>query len=172
MTTSWDNNDVHTYYILDISHDKTLFYRSSNIEDSSIGDMSAVSKLEDVFQDIKITVLPPKEFSLESCHRRVLNLKLPGENDQQPTEDHNLKINTLINPLDDNMIKAVGALLKYLDRNQIGGLALDSGGGVPILGVKPFIPQEVVRVDETTLSALQIFNQRWQNSGNIFHLKL
>ena len=54
-----------------------------------------------------------------------------------------------------------------LDKNQIGGLDLEGGGGVPILAVKPFTPQEVVRVDETTLSALQIFNQRWQNSGKI-----
>ena len=67
------------------------------------------------------------------------------------------------------MIRAVGALLKYLDKNQIGGLDLEGGGGVPILAVKPFTPQEVVRVDETTLSALQIFNQRWQNSGKILH---
>jgi hypothetical protein len=55
---------------------------------------------------------------------------------------------------------------------KIGGLDLEGGGGVPILAVKPFTPQEVVRVDETTLSALQIFNQRWQNSGKILQSKL
>ena len=134
--------------------------------------MSAVSRLEDVFQNIKILVLPPKEFSLESCRRRVHSLKLPGETDQLSVEDHYLKINSLINPLNDNMIRAVGALLKHLDKNQIGGLDLEGGGGVPILAVKPFTPQEVVRVDETTLSALQIFNQRWQNSGKILQSKL
>ena len=142
--------------------------RSSHIEDSSLGDMSAVSKLEDVFQNIKIKVLPPKDFSLESSRRRVLNLKLPNENEQQSAEDHYLKINSLINPLDECMIRACGALLRHLDKNQIGGLDLEGGGGVPILAVKPFTPQEVVRVDETTLSALQIFNQRWQNSGKMF----
>ena len=61
------------------------------------------------------------------------------------------------------MIRACGALLKYLDKNQIGGLDLEGGGGAPILAVKQFTPQQVVRVDETTLAALQIFNQRWQN---------
>ena len=78
---------------------------------------------------------------------------------------NHLKINSLINPLDENMIRACGALLKYLDKNRIGGLDLEGGGGVPILAVRQFTPEQVVRVDETTLAALQIFNQRWQNSG-------
>ena len=30
---------------------------------------------------------------------------------------NHLKINSLINPLDENMIRACGALLKYLDKN-------------------------------------------------------
>ena len=39
-------------------------------------------------------------------------------------------------------------------------------GGVPILAIKPFTPQDVICVDESTLSALQIFNTRWQTSGS------
>ena len=48
-----------------------------------------------------------------------------------------------------------GALLKYLEKNR---LDLEGCGGVPILAVKQFTPEQVVQVDETTLAALQIFN--------------
>ena len=74
-------------------------------------------------------------------------------------------INALINPLYENMNRACGALLKYLDKNRVGGLNLDCGG-VPILAIKPFTPQDVISIDEATLSALQIFNTRWQTSGS------
>merc|ERR1719367_2671883 len=63
------------------------------------------------------------------------------------------------------MNRACGALLKYLDKNRVGGLNLECGG-VPILAIKPFTPQDVICVDESTLSALQIFNTRWQTSGS------
>ena len=109
--------------------------------------------------------MPLKDFGLESCRRRVFSQKLPGESDNQTVEDHHLMVHSLINPMNECMIRACGALLKYLDKNQIGGLDLEGGNGAPILAIKPFTPEEVVRVDETTLSALQIFNQRWQNSG-------
>ena len=74
------------------SNSMPFICRSSNIEDSSLGDMSAVSKLEDWFQNVKIKVLPPKEFSLDSCRRRVHSLKLPNETEQQSVEDHHLKV--------------------------------------------------------------------------------
>ena len=83
---------------------------------------------------------------------------------QQSAEDHHLKIHSIINQTSDNMIRACGALLKYLDKNRVGGFNLESGG-VPILAVKQFTPQDIVRIDETSLTALQIFSLKWQTSG-------
>ena len=61
MTTILRQNELTFVQALILSNTlKISIFRSSNIEDSSIGDMSAVSKLEDVFQNIKIQVLPPK----------------------------------------------------------------------------------------------------------------
>jgi hypothetical protein len=60
MTTILRQNELTFVQALILSNTlKISIFRSSNIEDSSIGDMSAVSKLEDVFQYIKIQVLPP-----------------------------------------------------------------------------------------------------------------
>ena len=74
-------------------------------------------------------------------------------------------IQSLINPQCTNMIRACGALLNFLDRTKVGGLNLEGNGGVAILAIRPYTPQDIVRIDETTLSALQIFNCKWQNSG-------
>ena len=109
-----------------------------------------------------------KEFGRESCRNRVFSQKLPGETEFQSSEDHHLRVHSLVNPANEAMIRACGALLKFLDKNRIGGLDLDGKGGVPILAIRHFVPQEVLCVDETTLSALQIFKQRWQNSGMTF----
>ena len=105
-----------------------------------------------------------QDFRLESARRRIQTQKLPGE-DTSNLEDQRIMINALINPLYENMNRACGALLKYLDKNRVGGLNLECGG-VPILAIKPFTPQDVICVDESTLSALQIFNTRWQTSGS------
>lgn len=101
---------------------------------------------------------------MESAKRRVLSQKLPGEAQNQSAEDHHLLIHSLVNPTFCNMIRACGALLKYLDKHQVGGMNLECSGA-PILAIRPFSPQEIVRVDETTLSALQVFNERCHLSG-------
>ena len=62
-----------------------------------------------------------QDFRLESARRRIQTQKLPGE-DISNLEDQRIMINALINPLYENMNRACGALLKYLDKNRVGGL--------------------------------------------------
>ena len=105
-------------------------------------------------------------FAIESAKRRVFSQKLPSENDSfMSAGDHHLMIQSLINPTYESMIRACGALLKFLDKHNIGGMNLDCGG-VPILAIKPYTPQEVVHIEESTLTSLQIFSLTWQNSGS------
>ena len=81
---------------------------------------------------------------------------------------HLLLIRSLFNLTDQNesAIRAIGALLKCLDNNRISGLNLD-GSGV-VVSVKPLVIENVVAIDETTFSALQIFNADWKPSASRF----
>ncbi len=110
---------------------------------------------------------------MDAAKRRLMSQTLPGEGRNRTSEDHQLLVNSLVDPTSENMIRSAGALLKYLDKNAIGGLNLEVGDGdgcggcgVPILAIRPYTPQDVVRVDETTLTALQIFNTLDQQSSS------
>ena len=60
-------------------------------------------------------------FAIESAKRRVFSQKLPSENDSfMSAGDHHLMIQSLINPTYESMIRACGALLKFLDKHNIG----------------------------------------------------
>ena len=54
--------------------------------------------------------------------------------------------------------------LQFLDKHNIGGVNLDCGG-VPILAIKNYSPPEILSIDDTTMTALQIFSLTWQTSG-------
>ncbi len=149
--------------------DETEAKTSTHVEDSTIG-AELTGLTEATFNETvggveNVKVLPSKEFGLDSGKRRILSQKLPGESDKQSSEDHHLLIHSLINHQSECMIRACGALLKYLDRSQVAGPNLEGGGGAPVLAIRQFTPQDIVRVDENTISALQIFCSRWQNSG-------
>ncbi|XP_017165022.1 mutS protein homolog 5 isoform X4 [Poecilia reticulata] len=55
------------------------------------------------------------------------------------------------------MLRAVGALLKCLDRRRVGVELEDSAVGVPILQFHAYTLKEVVYIDRDTYSVLQIF---------------
>ena len=137
---------------------------NSSLDTSAFASLERNSKLSESFQNVEVIVLPSNYFSLESSRRRVFSQKLPGENQFTGSEDHYLMIHSLINPTCEFMIRACGALLKYLDKHNIGGMNLDCGG-VPILAIKTYTPTEVVQIDNTTLTSLQVFSLTWQNSG-------
>ena len=138
---------------------------TSTLETSTFATLEKDSKLCESFQRVEVIVLPGKSFAFESCRQRVLSQKLPGESEFSASEDHYLAVQSMISPTCEAMIRACGALLKFLDKNKIGGMNLDCGG-VPILAIKLFIPQDVIYIDETTLDSLQIFSALYKNSGS------
>ena len=54
--------------------------------------------------------------------------------------------------------RAAGALLNFVDANN----AEDEGVGALVLSIRRFVPPDSVAIDETSLSALQVFNASWQ----------
>lgn len=107
--------------------------------------------------------LPSQDYNYANCERRLLSQRLPGSRD---ADDHHLLIHGLVDASCEAMVRAAGALLRYLDKNKVNGPDLDHGsGGPPILAIRQWTPEQVVRVDETTLAALQIFTSTWQPSG-------
>lgn len=74
-------------------------------------------------KNVELQLLAGSDFALPSCKRRVLNIKLPQEMEQNLSEEgHFIFINSLVNFANENGIKALGALLKYLDHNKIRGV--------------------------------------------------
>lgn len=159
------SNKIDTIITEDLSATDTTTDEGSTVTAGAEMTANTTTGLNDSLAGIEdVKVLPGVDFALGSSRRRLMSLRLPGESDAS-LEDHHLMIHSLIDPLSEDMIRAAGALLKFLDKSQIGGLNLDGSGGVPILAIKHFTPKDIVRIDETTLSALHIFNSRWQNSG-------
>ena len=59
-----------------------------------------------------------------------------------------------------HMVRSAGALLNFVDHNN------EADGGALVLSIRRFVLPDVVAIDETSLSALQVFNANWQPSGS------
>jgi DNA mismatch repair ATPase MutS len=128
-------------------------------------------------------------YSFASCRRRILNLELPQEECEDiaaagrplyTEEDHHLFINSLFDLNCESGVRAAGSMLQFADSNSVGGVNLESrsyrraksgnsGGSCLVLQVKTLAVDEVVSIDETTFTALQIFSSKMQpTSGSRF----
>jgi len=77
-----------------------------------------------------------REFAPDSCRSRLQALKLPGEPKTHDAKEHLLYITSLIPFNNEIMVRAAGALLKFLDKSSIELLQLDLVDGlVPVLNV-------------------------------------
>ena len=100
-----------------------------------------------------------KEFSYQSCLRRLEEQRLPSEIhrvvvavDEQPLvyneEEHYIRIRSLIDFSSECMVRAAGALLNFLDKYQIGGPNLDVQGSQQtsslVFAIRPFFPEDLV----------------------------
>ncbi|XP_070564390.1 mutS protein homolog 5-like isoform X2 [Ptychodera flava] len=107
----------------------------------------------------ELQIIPSVDFSVEVSKRRILNLNLASI-PQHYTEDQRLIYMSSLVPFElVNMVRAVGGLLKYLDKNRIGVQLEDSNIKVPIIDLKVFSLNNMVMVDYNTFTALQIFQK-------------
>ncbi|XP_037788834.1 mutS protein homolog 5-like [Penaeus monodon] len=105
-------------------------------------------------------VLPTSDFKYELCVRRVLSLSLPGEPQGLTEADRELFVRGKINTDLVSMTRALGALLRFLDKH--GAELLDGTtllGGTPVLGVHYYSMDELAQVDDATVAALQLFSE-------------
>ena len=106
----------------------------------------------------RLHIRSAKEFSYQSCLRRLEEQRLPSEihrvvaADEQPRiyneEEHYIRIRSLVDFSSECMVRAAGALLNFLDKYQIGGPNLDVQGSQQssplVFAIRPFFPEDLV----------------------------
>ncbi|XP_017280442.1 mutS protein homolog 5 [Kryptolebias marmoratus] len=105
----------------------------------------------------EVVTYPNADFGLEVGKQRLLSAHLPflpGSISDRDKMSYLTSCITFDSPL---MLRAVGALLKCLDRRRVGVELEDSSVGVPILQFHAYTLKGVVYIDRDTYSVLQIF---------------
>ncbi|XP_031553158.1 mutS protein homolog 5-like [Actinia tenebrosa] len=115
---------------------------------------------ETMFKATEVEILPTIDFSLEVCKRRIISINgLPGMSEHFNDMERNVFFSSLI-PFDNiNMVRAAGALIKYLEKKRFGLELEDLDVPVPILALKVFSLKDMMIIDDNTYSALQIFRK-------------
>ncbi|XP_032221965.2 mutS protein homolog 5 isoform X2 [Nematostella vectensis] len=115
---------------------------------------------EQLCQQTDVEVLPAIDFTVDACKRRIIALNgLPGMPQHFTDMERTIYMTSLV-PFDNvNMVRAAGALLKYLEKKRFGQELEDPDVHVPILDLVVFSIDDMVIVDDNTYSALQIFQK-------------
>lgn len=124
--------------------------------------------------NVELIYLNGKEFEYNSCHRRVSAIEVHQfTRDESAEKDRMLHLHNLIDFKSENAIRSAGALLKFLDLNQSPEVPKKRAGKqteepVPtfILSIRPLMIENILSLDETTFTALQIFNADSRASGS------
>ncbi|KAI8509951.1 MutS protein msh5 [Branchiostoma belcheri] len=87
---------------------------------------------------VQVEVLPSIDFSLEVCKRRILALNLPSIPQHFTESERVIYLSSLVAFENVNMVRATGALLKYLDKNRVGVELEDADVRTPVLALKTF----------------------------------
>lgn len=112
-----------------------------------------------------VNMLPSIDFSLDLCKRRILSMSLPGIPDHFTESERSLFLSSLV-PFDSlNMVRALGGLLKLLEKRRVGVELEDADVRVPILSLHLFSLKDMIFIDEDTYCSLQIFAGELHPSG-------
>ncbi|KAM4641957.1 mutS protein homolog 5 [Discoglossus pictus] len=94
---------------------------------------------------------------LPVCKQRILSGNFPFLPAKLTESEKILQLSSFIPFECPLMIRAVGGLLKFLQRRRIGIQLEDSSVGVPIMSLKKYVLTDIVDIDQDTYSVLQIF---------------
>ncbi|KAK0404987.1 hypothetical protein QR680_017741 [Steinernema hermaphroditum] len=118
---------------------------------------------DDEFENphMKLHLLPKTEFRYEDAQKRVQLLFL---NESSSAVENKLITSFRVDMNYINMVRAFGALLKYMDRNRIGVEYEHVDVKTPISSIKVFTIEGMLDIDTTTFTALQIFQSDYHPS--------
>ena len=109
----------------------------------------------------KIVLRPSREFSLKHCERRLRSISIPGKKPKSEQE-RDILLSAFIDFSCDNMVRAAGALLNYVDKNY----RIVSGDEPDVLFLGPLNLHPILSLDTATLTSLQVFSTSSQLSGS------
>ncbi|XP_071811397.1 mutS protein homolog 5-like isoform X1 [Apostichopus japonicus] len=106
---------------------------------------------------VSVDYLPSTEFSLEVCKRRVMSIHLPTIPSHYTEADRTIFLSSTI-PFDCCcLVRALGGLLKFLEKKRVGIELESSDSDIPILFLRTFSLHDVMFLDADTYIALQLF---------------
>ncbi|XP_047455392.1 mutS protein homolog 5 isoform X2 [Mugil cephalus] len=117
----------------------------------------------------EIVTYPNVDFGLGVGKQRLLSAHLPLLPASISERDKMSYLSSCISFDSPLMLRAVGALLKCLDRRRVGVELEDSSVGVPILQFHAYTLKGVVYIDRDTYSVLQIFKSELHPSVYKLH---
>ncbi|XP_009687119.2 mutS protein homolog 5 [Struthio camelus] len=105
----------------------------------------------------EIVLFPNIDFGLEVSKQRILSRQFPFIPTHMTATEKILYLSSIIPFESPLMIRALGGLLKFLDRRRVGVELEENTVAVPILAFKKFVLSDIVNMDQDTYCVLQIF---------------
>ncbi|XP_069707076.1 mutS protein homolog 5 [Phaenicophaeus curvirostris] len=171
--TYYDTEDCSIYFMPDVADNEDLKLLQKVIEEvsprcivtSAKQDQNIAKFLTNLTtnngdKDIRkpeIVLFPNIDFGLEVSKQRILSRQFPFIPSHMTATEKILYLSSIIPFESPLMIRALGGLLKFLDRRRIGVELEDSTTAVPILAFKKYVLSDTVNMDQDTYCVLQIF---------------
>ncbi|XP_065829272.1 mutS protein homolog 5-like isoform X2 [Oscarella lobularis] len=135
--------------------------RPQSILTSSKQDERFVKAIREMDFDVdEIEILPSSDYSVDVCKRRLLTLaSLPGMPNHFNAEEKVIYVSSLVPPDSRNAVKSAGALLKHLDKKRVNVELENRDVHIPVLSVKQYLLNDIMAIDDNSLSALQVFRR-------------
>ncbi|KAK2153805.1 hypothetical protein LSH36_285g02033 [Paralvinella palmiformis] len=97
-----------------------------------------------------IQILPSTDYSIEMSKRRILNMSLPNIPADFDETERMLHLSSLVPFSNMCLVRALGGLLRFIEKNRVGIELEDATMRIPVLSVKTFSLEDLVLIDEQT----------------------
>ena len=116
--------------------------------------------LKENIDENRILLVANNDYNYEYGKKRIMQLKLNHILKLNLTDDSDKYIyfSSFLNFESHLLIRSIGALLKYLDKNRIGVQLEEMAIQTPIVAFKSIKLDDVLLIDQNSLNALQVFH--------------